>query len=83
MFWRSWQPRIDIQLQKATFFAEPLTQAAVSRPIVEQIATQHQAKNELELLHVYSTNSSLHFGDCAITQWPIPQFMEHTIINLK
>ena len=36
----------------------------------EQIATQHQAKKELELLHVYlySTNASLHVGDCAIIQ---------------
>ena len=71
--YRVYQPGIGRQQQKAPFFAHPHTQTV---SMLEQIAIQHQAKYELELLRVYSTNSSLHFDDCAIIQWPIPPFME-------
>ena len=43
-----WQPEIDLQLPKTTFFAHAHTKVG---SMLKQIATQHQAKYELELVH--------------------------------
>ena len=46
---------IDLQQQKATFFADTHTQAI---SMLEQIATQHQANYELELLVLHEFEPS-------------------------